>query len=482
MNSFNLLLKNKKINQPKEKIKIFCIGDIMLDQNSFNKSNRVSPEGPFPVLEKVNDLFNLGGVGNVFKNLQAYSKNIYLYSVIGSDANGKILRNLLPKSSKYIKLYKEKNRPTTHKQRLFSSSHQILRIDSETNEPISKTSKSSILSSLKKNFRRNDILLISDYNKGLFEEAFCQRLIEYANKTGGKVIIDPKSASFEKYSNSFLVKPNFKEFCIMCDEAFIDENDIEKKAKEQLKKFNIENILVTKGDKGMKLITRRKSFDFCSTAKEVFDVSGAGDTVIACLSYFLSLNYSVKHAIEISNIAAGIVVGKLGAAHVEFFELVKAFEEKNENIYYEKDIEKLDYNLISKTYMKIGFTNGCFDLIHPGHIKLLKESKLECDFLILGVNSDRSVKSNKGNNRPINSELDRAKILKSLKYVDMVIIFDDKTPLNLIKKIKPDILIKGNDYQTDQIAGADFVKSYGGNIKLVSLVKDKSTTNIISKI
>ena len=479
MNSQDRLFLDRKSSKH---ARIFCIGDLMLDQNSFNSYNRLSPEGPFLVLESDHDTYNLGGAGNVFNNLISLNKKCYLFSVVGNDDNGKKLLELVEERSSNFYIQKDKNIKTSHKKRLFAGSNQMLRIDDESTHSISIKNKENILKAIEKKFTHNDIMLISDYDKGLIDNQFSKKLISLVNKIGGRVVVDPKSNSFQKYSNAFLVKPNFREFCLMCGEESIDKSKIIPIARKQIRKFNIKNILITRGDEGVTLVSAKNSYHFSSTAKEVYDVSGAGDTVISCLSYFLAINYSLKEAIKISNIAAGIVVGKLGASTVSLFELFEAYESKNDNIYHEKDFSRSSFRSFFSTNKKIGFTNGCFDILHEGHIKLLKSAKQECDFLILGLNSDTSVKMNKGNKRPINSENERAVILKSIKYIDMIIIFESKTPYSLIKKIKPDLLIKGSDYKEHQVIGADFVKSYGGKIKLVELAKNKSTTNLINKI
>ena len=460
---------------------IFCAGDIMLDQNSFNSSERLSPEGPFPVLKMKSFSYNLGGVGNVFNNLIEFSNNVFLYSLVGKDDSGKIIKSLLPKNKSSIKVFEDKRNKTTHKNRIFSGSNQIIRIDDEEEQFLDPKFQAEILSSVRKNLRKDDLFIISDYRKGFFNETFTKKLILLIKKMGGKSLVDPKSNSFEKYSNSFLVKPNYREFCDMCGEKDIPIESIAKHAKNKLKKYKIENILITLGENGMILVTPEKKYVFSASAEEVFDVSGAGDTVIATISNFLSLGSSIKEAVRLSNVAAGIAVNKLGTTSVSYLEIFQK-DISEELILHNDHLTKKQLKKLLGNSKKIGFTNGCFDILHPGHCHLMREAKKECDFLIIGLNSDKSVRSLKGPERPINSVGDRAKLLESLKFVDMIIIFEEKTPLNLIKKIKPDFLFKGSDYKIDQIVGSSFVKSYSGKVKRISLLEDRSSTRIIKKL
>lgn len=448
---------------------ICIIGDIMLDRYVEGTTTRISPEAPVPVMKIKNEQTYLGGAGNVYRNLEDLGTNAQLLTVIGNDNSGKIIQNWL--SSKPVT---ERDRITTTKTRYLANSQHVLRIDNEVNEDIKSNSKDKII----KRYRNlNDrVLILSDYNKGVLQDpTFVQALIQIAHQKGSTVIVDPKGKDWTKYKGADIITPNLKEL----SEVFgikIDNDDFEvvAYAAQAHDLYNIKYVLVTRSEKGVTLVSSNNEFvHYPAKVKDVYDVSGAGDTVVATLAYYIYGDTTVEDAVNKANIAGGIVVGKKGTSSVTRLEI-----EKNKIV----NVEDLKVYLSNQNNKRIGFTNGCFDLLHAGHVQLLEKAKELCDILVVGLNSDSSVKRLKGNKRPIQPESTRSLVLSSLSCVDFVIIFDEDTPEQLIKQIRPDILVKGADYEKKEIIGKSFVESYGGKVVLIPLVEGVSTTLLINQM
>lgn len=494
-------MDTKKMNLFK-KSKILVIGDAMLDKYSFGSTNRISPEAPVPVLKVKKEILKPGGAANVAANLSSLGINTSLIADVGIDDNGKILRKLI-KSLKVNLISKiNKNIVTTTKTRIISQNQQLIRIDDECDNH--KISKNNISKETEKIIKSSDAVIFSDYNKGSLTNI--NQLIKIANKHKKPVFIDPKGDDFNCYKNAFAITPNLKEFENIVGPCK-DHNEIIKKAKNLSKKLNINSILVTLGSNGMILIQKNNKTEYINAAskKEVFDVTGAGDTVIAvlCAAYLSSKDNDLYFAAIVSNIAAGEVIKKLGAQSIGGTELTSIvyadinLEDELEDEYFKK-FDKLDdhnrvikneielkkvVNLIKSLGFSISFTNGCFDILHRGHTKYLDDARKLADFLFIGVNDDASVKKLKGKNRPVNNIKDRMEMLRRITLDDAFIIkFNEQTPMQLIKKIKPNILVKGGDYKSNEIVGSDFVKKNGGKIKIIPFIKGCSTTNIIKKI
>ena len=483
-----------------KKSKILIIGDAMLDKYFLGSTERISPEAPVPVLKVESEILKPGGAANVASNISSLGQDATLIANIGIDTNGKILKKLIGAQKINLISKNDKKIKTTTKSRFISQNQQLIRVDDETNDKISFLMPSNIESQVKK----CDALIFSDYKKGAQNNI--TKLIKLANKFKKPVFIDPKGDNFDCYKNSFCITPNRKEFENIVGKCSSNQ-DIVNKSKKLITKLNLKSILITLGSEGMILVEKnlKPTKIEATSVNEVFDVTGAGDTVIAtlCATYLSSETKDLKFAAVVANIAAGEVIKKLGAQSISEKELSsKVYENLNladeiENEYFSKldELENFDrvisnerdltkiLNLIRELGFKIGFTNGCFDILHRGHIQYLDKARKSADFLFIGVNDDNSVKKLKGKNRPINSLKDRINFLNRATLDDAFIMkFSESTPLRLIKRIKPDILIKGGDYKANQIVGNEFVKKNNGEVKIIPFLKGYSTSNLIKKI
>ena len=445
------------------KKKITVIGDVMIDWYLHGESSRISPEAPVPVVNFKESKFQLGGAANVANNLKHLEIEPFLIGAVGKDHFGSLLKEHLKVEKIKFNLLSEKSFQTICKQRLMSSNQQLARIDYEQYFHASKLS--NILNTFTKNIAKTDLIIVSDYGKGTIFNA--RKLIQSAKKLKKKILIDPKGKDFTKYKGANLITPNKSEFENIMGKVG-SKKDLENKAKKMLEHLDLESLIVTLGSEGMYVLTKSNKKiigNFINAyPQEVFDVSGAGDTTISALGAALSEGNDIFSAAEFANLAASISVSKLGTSTVS-----------------KDEVTSLEASKGNKEQV-IVFTNGCFDIIHSGHLDLLKEAKSYGDKLIVGLNSDKSISKLKGPERPIIGQSERKKILSALKFVDEVIIFNEENPLKLIKKLKPSILVKGADYTKEQVVGGEFVESYGGEIKLVKLTKGKSSSKIINKL
>ena len=445
------------------KKKITVIGDVMIDWYLHGESSRISPEAPVPVVNFKESKFQLGGAANVANNLKHLEIEPFLIGAVGKDHFGSLLKEHLKVEKIKFNLLSEKSFQTICKQRLMSSNQQLARIDYEQYFQAGKLS--NILNTFTKNIAKTDLIIVSDYGKGTVSNA--RKLIQSTRKLKKKILIDPKGKDFTKYKGANLITPNKSEFENIMGKLG-SKKDLENKAKKMLEHLDLESLIVTLGSEGMYVLTKSSKKiigNFINAyPQEVFDVSGAGDTTISALGAALSEDNDIFSAAEFASLAASISVSKLGTSTVSKDEVTNLEASKNNK-------EQV-----------IVFTNGCFDIIHSGHLDLLKEAKSYGDKLIVGLNSDKSVSKLKGPERPIIGQSERKKILSALKFVDEVIIFNEENPLKLIKKLKPSILVKGADYTKEQVVGGAFVESYGGEIKLVKLTKGKSSSKIINKL
>tara|TARA_B110000008_G_scaffold279993_1_gene330410 strand:+ start:15372 stop:16799 length:1428 start_codon:yes stop_codon:yes gene_type:complete len=462
--------------------KILVIGDLMIDHYLWGSCERISPEAPVQVVDIINESTSLGGAGNVINNLNALGAKVDVISVVGHCTVTKDLKLLLEDININTDfLISEEDRITSKKTRIIASHQQVARYDRECNDEISDKSIASIKKKYKEIINDYDAILLSDYGKGVLTFELTQSLIKIANKNRIKILVDPKGLNYSKYRGAYLLTPNKME---AFEATKIDIKDAETLASSisLLKnQCNLDVSLITLSDQGVAIYDDSLRIH-PTVAKEVFDVTGAGDTILASLGFALSCNMNIDDAVKFANLAAGIVVGKLGSATASL----------NEIIEYESSLEKSNkysriksWNEISliiaelkKNNKKIIFTNGCFDILHIGHIKYLEKAKSFGDILIVGLNSDQSVKRLKGNDRPVTLQYDRAYILASLDVVDYLVIFNEDTPLDLIKLIKPDVLVKGGDYKDKEVVGQDLVD----DIQIVKFIEEKSTTKIINKI
>ena len=456
---------------------IAVIGDFMIDHYLWGKSERISPEAPVPVVEIQKEEDRLGGAGNVVNNLLAFNEKVLPIGVLGKDAN-RLLNIFTQKNIPTNGLFIDNTRQSIIKSRIVATHQQVLRYDKESKNPIKKEFEEKILDFIKENLEKISLFLLSDYEKGTLTPSLTAQIINLANKHNKKLIIDPKK-NFSKYKNAYMIKPNKKELCTAANMQINSKEDLIKAGWKVKNELNLKYLLVTLSEEGMALFGD-EFIQIPTIAKEVYDVTGAGDTVLAALGYALKNDKNIIEAMHFANAAAAVVVGKLGSASANLNE-IKEYEKKHQSVDYKiipfKEAENLAKNLKEEN-KKIVFTNGCFDILHIGHVKYLQKAKTLGDVLILGLNSNESVSRLKGPDRPINNEYDRAYLLASLEAVDYVVIFEEDTPYELIKKIKPDILVKGKDYEGKKIVGSDIAKE----VKLIDFVNGKSTTNIINKI
>jgi len=466
----------------KIKPKILVIGDLMIDKYLWGDCNRISPEAPVQIINVKKETKVLGGAGNVAHNLKTLDANVEVLSVIGGCEISKELKSLFADIKlKTDYLIEQKDRVTSKKTRIISSHQQVIRYDIESQEDISSSSEDEVLRIYQEILDEFDIVILSDYGKGVLTESITRQIIDIANLKNIKVIVDPKGSDYSKYTSAYLLTPNKKEASEATGIAIQDEGSL-KLALKNLKDFcNLSISLITLSEDGIAIFDNEfKSHP--TFAREVFDVTGAGDTVIASLGYALAAGKDIDSAIFFANLAAGVVVGKIGSATTSFEEIIRyesslRISDCDESIRSLEDISGV-INSLKKTNKKIIFTNGCFDILHVGHVKYLEKAKKLGDILIVGINSDNSVKKLKGDKRPINNLYDRSCVLASLNSVDFVIPFEEETPIKLIEAIVPDILVKGGDYKGKQVIGEDIVKE----LVLIDFIEGKSTSKTILKI
>ena len=466
--------------------KILVIGDVMIDKYYIGISKRISPEAPVPILLKKSEKFVLGGASNVAINIKKANQDVSILSVVGDDYNGDLLVNMLQENNINTNLIiKDKDRNTTVKNRFIGQNNmQMFRFDEETNNPVNNYIIEKIYQILEERIKDFDIVVISDYNKGLLTVENTCIIIDIANKYSVKTLVDVKEANYNKYKNAYLIKPNLSELQELTNMKIDTDEDILKAGKMLLENTDCKHVLVTLGKDGMTLINNESTHHFNCLSREVYDVTGAGDTVISYLAVGLSNNLDLNDTIEIANYAAGVEVSKMGTYSVSIREIQKYINDEN-NINFEEKIlteDRINEIFENRKGKKVVFTNGCFDIFHVGHAKYLKEAAKLGDLLVVGVNSDNSVKRLKGESRPIIPEDERMELLATLEFVSYVIMFDEDTPYNLIKKVKPDIITKGGDYNPNDVVGKDIVEEYGGKVVICYLIDNKSTTNIINKI
>lgn len=466
---------NKKPN-------ILVIGDLMIDHYLWGSCDRISPEAPVQVVNVKKESSVLGGAGNVINNLVTLGSVVDVISVIGNDSVANELKSLLEKIDvPTSNLVVENNRKTSKKSRLIASQQQVLRYDMESIDDINENSHKQIIQTLEKNIDKYSSIILSDYGKGVLTTNLTKEIIKIANKNSIKVLVDPKGKDYSKYKGSYTLTPNKKEAMEATNIDIKDESSLVEALKSLKTQCNLEVSLITLSEQGIAIFDDELTIK-PTVAREVYDVTGAGDTVIASIAFALGNNLDIKDAIYFANLAAGVVVGKIGSATTtldEIYEYEYSLHKSNSTSHI-KTFDEIK-TLASKLHnqgKKIVFTNGCFDILHVGHVKYLEVAKSYGDVLILGLNADSSVRKLKGPTRPINTQDDRAYILASLESVDYVVIFEEETPYELIKLIKPHVLVKGGDYEGKEVVGQDIADE----LKLVQFVDGKSTTNTIKRI
>ncbi len=469
---------------------VLCVGDVMLDEFVYGEVSRISPEAPAPVIAVQRSETNIGGAGNVACNIASLGARCIFVGLVGEDEAGAKLKTALAQQNLIESvLVCDPSRPTTRKVRFVSEhfSTHMLRADWELAQPASAEIEQHLIDAIVPLLPRADIVLLSDYAKGVLTARMIRNVIEAARKLGKRVIVDPKNVNFAIYRGATLLTPNWKEFAEASRSRADTTTSIAEAAHDAMQLAGCEAMLVTQSEHGMTLVPRNgEAIHVPAHTVKVRDVSGAGDTVAAALAVSLAAGADWETALRMANAAAAVAVGKKGTAMVTSAELRRkilphaflAAEEKIIAAGGDLESHLLDWR---KQGLRVGFTNGCFDILHPGHVKVLTAARGACDRLIVGLNSDASTKRLKGKGRPVQDERARAEVLAALEAVDLVVLFEEDTPIKLIKQIRPSVLVKGRDYTRDQVVGHDMVEAYGGELLLVEVLPGFSTTSLVDR-
>ncbi len=463
-----------------DKTRILVAGDVMLDRYWLGGASRISPEAPVAVVRVNNTKDSPGGAGNVALNLAALGAAASLVGLVGDDVPGRELQISLNAAGVFCDFHRVTGKPTITKLRVISRHQQLIRLDFE--EMFAAEDAAHLAAKVEALLSKVDVLVLSDYNKGALLGV--TQLIKAAKAAGVPVLVDPKGGDFSIYSGATLVKPNLHEFESVVGKCNT-EDELVQKGQQMLRDLNLEALLITRGENGMSLIRQNEPEQhFPARARDVYDVTGAGDTVISVVAACLGAGTPLPESVALANIAAGLVVAKLGTAAISGPELRREVQRDGGS---DKGVMTREQLLLAVEDARahgenIVFTNGCFDIIHAGHVGYLKEAKKQGDRLIVAINDDQSVTRLKGKGRPINSIDRRMAVVSGLESVDWVVSFSEDTPESLLREIKPEMLIKGGDYGIDQVVGSDFVNSYGGEVKVLTFLDNCSTSAIVSKI
>lgn len=468
--------------------RVACVGDLMIDRFVYGEVTRISPEAPIPVMARGRELVMLGGSGNVARNVAALGGETALVGVIGGDSEGrKALRLVEQEAGVEGYLVTDAERPTTLKTRFVSGAQQLLRVDFEESRAVAGELEGRLTRTIRDAADGAGVILLSDYGKGVVTDAVIAACQEAAKASGGKLVVDSKARSFARYGAVDLVKPNAAELGNATDMPANTDAEVEAALGKAMGMWEAKAILVTRAAKGMTLAVRGEPIrHFPTASREVFDVSGAGDTTLGALGLAMASGASMDEAIAFAQLAAGVAVGKVGTATVTPEELVESVisahlapaEAKIATM--QRMVEEVARWRVRG--LRVGFTNGCFDILHKGHVAYLAQARNWCDRLIVGLNSDASVRALKGAGRPVNDLESRALVLAGMSCVDLVAPFDAPTPIALIEAARPDVLIKGADYSEDQVVGGDMVRSWGGEVRLAPLIEGYSTTAAIARM
>lgn len=447
-------------------VRVLCVGDVMLDTFVYGNVDRLSPEAPVPILAHKESIQMCGGAGNVAANIAALGANVTLIGLVGNDSYAKQLASLMLQGvdSQFVTC---SHRPTTHKTRFISQGKQLLRVDHEKVGELQETTENELIQTIELALKSNtyNIIVISDYAKGVVSPKICQTLL----KADLPIFVDPKGQDYRPYKGVTLISPNMKELL-----AATPVGNLKERAEWLMNNLDIPYVLLTQGADGMTFFEKgAEPFHVSAAAHEVYDVSGAGDTVIATLAVAFAAGEPLHDAVVLANKAAGIVVSKVGTSIISADQL----NDVSSNLPWQDQIARW-----RQKGDVIGFTNGCFDCLHPGHLHILRQARKSCQRLVVGVNTDTSVKRLKGDTRPLQTEEVRAAILEALPEVDLVVLFDEDTPFNLIQAIMPDVLVKGADYTIDKVVGADIVQKNGGRVVLAELLPGHSTTGMVQRM
>jgi len=477
--------------------RVLVVGDFMYDRFTHGSVDRISPEAPIPVFRVRHNHEMLGAAGNAALNIVAAGGQAVLLTVVGDDPIGDKAHEMVQQQIGQMSvLIHELKRQTTIKQRYIASNQQLLRADTETTSLINADTAQKLLAAYDALLPSCQVVLISDYAKGVLTDDVLSGIISRARAAGKPVLVDPKRKDFRGYTGATLVKPNRKEISEAVGQEINSDQEVLAAGKKLLEVAQLEYLLITRGQDGMTVLDKNGPTHIPAIKRDVWDVSGAGDTVIALLAMGIAAGGSVTEAARLANLAAGVVVGKVGTATVTALELSHAIDAADETVETQSELQNVmsldqaveQVSRWRRLGLKIGFTNGVFDLVHPGHLSSLRSAKAQCDRLIVAVNSDESVRRLKGPDRPIQDEVHRAAVLAALGYVDLVVIFSEDTPQHLIEALLPDVLIKGGDYKADEtdpnskyyIVGSDVVRAHGGRVIVAPTLEGFSTTSIIT--
>ena len=464
---------------------VTVIGDVMLDRYVYGTVSRISPEAPIPILAVEREVAMPGGAGNVVRNLTALGVAVAFVSVVGDDQAGSDLTGLIggqPGVEPWLLV--EGARATTVKTRYVSHGQQLLRADQEQTAPVATKLAERMLRIAGDALAATSVVVLSDYNKGVLAAGVAARLILAAKAAGRRVIVDPKGMDYARYAGADVITPNRRELAQATKMPAETEAEVVAAAMSLRAVHGFGAVLVTRSEDGMTLVDADGAQHYPAEAAEVFDVSGAGDTVVAALAAALAAGLDLRVAARIANIAAGIVVGKVGTAVARTDDLLAALTPQGGALrkVVTREAAAEQAERWRRRGWRTGFTNGCFDLLHPGHVHLLEQARGQCDRLIVGLNSDASVRRLKGSTRPVQPEAARAAVLASLSAVDLVVVFDEDTPEKTLELLRPDLLVKGADYALDAVVGGDMVRGWGGKVWLAELMPGFSTTATVRRI
>ena len=465
--------------------RVLVVGDVILDRYVSGEVKRISPEAPIPVLSVKEAELRLGGAGNVAANLRAMEASVSIVGVVGSDSWGADLTALLAEAGVDVTgLVRDGSRPTVRKTRLMSGVQQILRVDWEESAAVEGEAAAEITEHASALLDGADAVVLSDYGKGVLTETMCAHVLSLAKERGVPVVVDPKGDDYSKYRGATLVSPNRNEAELALGHALLDDDALSKGAQELSEEHGIESVVITLGAGGIHYRSGDGTEGRVATkARAVYDVTGAGDTVVAQLALHLGAGAELGDAVQLANEAAGVVVGRLGAATITREELrarIRAGEAPRRKVMAPEHLDELleEWRAEGK---HIVFTNGCFDVLHRGHVEYLRFSKAQGDVLLVGINDDESVRRLKGEGRPLNALEDRLEVLAALEPVDAVVAFSDDTPKDLVEKVSPHVLVKGEDWADKGVVGREWVERHGGKVVLAPLVPGRSTTSILGK-
>ncbi len=470
-----------------EEAHVVVVGDLMLDRYLWGDVERVSPEAPVPVVHLQRTSSRAGGAANVAMNLAGLGIATTLIGCVGNDDAAERLGELLKdKGLETDYLISASGRPTTTKTRVVGNRQQMLRLDEEYAHPVDDVTISEIVEAVQASLDKADAIILSDYAKGVLTSEACAQIIEDASEADCPIFVDPKGTDYRKYAGATTITPNNRELALATGRSGECMDSILEEAQDLRKELEIENFIVTRGENGITRLSGDETQHYPAVAKEVFDVSGAGDTVTATLAAGRAAEMGIESTIRLANLAAGAVITKVGTVAITRDALASAVRDERFTTKRDKIFDRNRIQTQVETWKSraetIVFTNGCFDILHVGHVTYLEEAKKEGDRLVVGLNTDRSVRALKGEPRPIVSEEQRARVLASLESVDAVVLFDENTPRALIDEVRPDVLVKGAGYEKSEVVGASAVERWGGRVELIPLVDGVSTTNIIDSI